>query len=60
MAAYQEISVFKLFLHDVGLFGAMAGLNVRTIIEGDEIFTEFIGALTERYVIPANIKMKHS
>ncbi len=33
-----EISVFKLFLHDVGLLGAMAGLDVRTIIEGDEIF----------------------
>lgn len=51
LAAYQDISVFKLFLHDVGLLGAMAGLNVRTIIEGDEIFTEFKGALTEQYVI---------
>uniref|UniRef100_UPI003564C362 ATP-binding protein n=1 Tax=Mariniphaga sediminis TaxID=1628158 RepID=UPI003564C362 len=51
LAAYQEISVFKLFLHDVGLLGAMAGLNVRTIIEGDEIFTEFKGALTEQYVM---------
>ena len=51
LAAYQNISVFKLFLHDVGLLGAMAGLNVRTIIEGDEIFTEFKGALTEQYVM---------
>ena len=51
LAAYQDISVFKLFLHDVGLLGAMAGLNVRTIIEGDEIFTEFKGALTEQYVL---------
>jgi uncharacterized protein len=51
LAAYQDISVFKLFLHDVGLLGAMAGLNVRTIIEGDEIFTEFKGALTEQYVM---------
>jgi len=51
LAAYQEISVFKLFLHDVGLLGAMAGLDVRTIIEGDEIFTEFKGALTEQYVM---------
>jgi predicted AAA+ superfamily ATPase len=51
MAAYQEISVFKLFLHDVGLLGAMAGLNVQTIIKGDEIFTEFKGALTEQYVM---------
>ena len=51
LATYQDISVFKLFLHDVGLLGAMAGLNVRTIIEGDEIFTEFKGALTEQYVM---------
>ncbi len=51
LAAYQEISVFKLFLHDVGLLGAMAGLDVRTIIEGDEIFSEFKGALTEQYVM---------
>jgi len=51
LAAYQEISVFKLFLHDVGLLGAMAGLDVRTIIDGDEIFTEFKGALTEQYVM---------
>ena len=51
IAVYQDISVFKLFLHEVGLLGAMAGLNVRTIIEGDEIFTEFKGALTEQYVM---------
>ena len=51
LAAYQEISVFKLFLHDLGLLGAMAGLDVRTIIDGDEIFTEFKGALTEQFVM---------
>lgn len=51
LAAYQDISVFKLFLLDVGLLGAMAGLNVRTIIAGNEIFTEFKGALTEQYVM---------
>lgn len=51
LAAYQEIFIFKLFLHDVGLLGAMAGLDMRTIIEGDEIFTEFKGALTEQYVM---------
>ena len=51
LAAYQDLSVFKLFLHDVGLLGAMAGLDVRTIIEGNKIFTEFKGALTEQYVM---------
>jgi len=51
LAAYQDMSVFKLFLHDVGLLGAMSGLDVQTIIEGDEIFEEFKGALAEQYVM---------
>jgi len=51
LAAYQEVSAFKIFLHDVGLLGAMAGLDVKSIIEGDKIFTEFKGALTEQYVM---------
>lgn len=51
LSAYQDISVFKLFLHDVGMLGAMVGLNVQTIIEGDKIFTEFKGALTEQFVM---------
>ena len=29
----------------------LAGLNIRTIIEGDAVFTEFKGALTEQYVM---------
>lgn len=57
LIAYQDMSVFKLFLHDVGLLGAMAGLMVQTIIEGDEIFTEFKGALTEQYVMQ-QLKLK--
>jgi predicted AAA+ superfamily ATPase len=51
LAAYQDISAFKLFLHDVGLLGAMSGLNLQTIIGGNKIFTEFKGALTEQYVM---------
>jgi predicted AAA+ superfamily ATPase len=51
LIAYQDSAVFKLFLNDVGLLGAMAGLNVRTIIEGDAIFTEFKGAMAEQYVM---------
>lgn len=51
LAAYQDLSAFKLFLHDVGLLGAMASLDAKTIIAGDEIFTEFKGALTEQYVM---------
>ncbi len=51
LIAYQDLSVYKLFLHDVGLLGAMAGLNAHTLIEGDKVFTEFKGALAEQFVM---------
>jgi predicted AAA+ superfamily ATPase len=51
LTAYQDVSAFKLFLLDVGLLSAMAGLNTMTVIEGNKIFTEFKGALTEQYVM---------
>ncbi len=51
LIAYQDLSVFKLFLHDVGLLGAMAGIQITALINGDSVFTEFKGALTEQYVM---------
>jgi uncharacterized protein len=49
--AYENLSAFKLFLVDVGLLAAMTDLDVRTILEGNSIFKEFKGALTEQYVL---------
>ena len=51
LIAYQDLSAFKLFLVDVGLLAAMTNIHIRTLIEGDVIFTEFKGALTEQYVM---------
>lgn len=51
LIAYQDLSVFKLFLLDVGLLSAMASLDVHALIEKDRIFTEFKGAFTEQYVM---------
>lgn len=51
LAAYTEQSVFKLYLVDVGLLSAMTGLEARILADGDSIFTEFKGALTEQYVM---------
>ena len=51
LIAYQDSSVFKLYLNDIGLLGAMAGFNIRTLIEGNILFTEFKGALAEQYVM---------
>lgn len=51
LVAYQEASIFKLFLLDVGLLGAMSDLNITTLINGDDIFIEFKGALMEQFVM---------
>ena len=51
LIAYQDLAVFKLFLLDVGLLSAMSQLDIRTVIEGNRIFTEFKGAQTEQYVM---------
>lgn len=51
LKAYIDFSAFKLFLLDVGLLGAMSELDAASILEGNEIFREFKGALTEQYVL---------
>jgi len=48
---YEDRSIFKLFLHDVGLLGALSGLEASVLLEGTGIFEEFKGALTEQYVL---------
>ena len=50
LAAYKELSAFKLYHNDTGLLGAMAKLNAKTLLNGDAIFTEFKGAMTEQFV----------
>ncbi len=50
LKAYEDLKAFKLFTVDVGLLGCMAGLSRRTLLDGDDLFVEFKGALTEQYV----------
>ena len=50
LKAYVDFSAFKIYLLDVGLLGAMSDLDARSILEGNSLFTEFKGALTEQYV----------
>lgn len=50
LKAYEDLKAFKLFLSDVGLLGCMTGLRQRTLLDGNDLFTEFKGALTEQYV----------
>lgn len=51
LKSYEDKSAFKIFALDVGLLAAMSGLDSSTIVEGNRIFTEFKGALTEQYVL---------
>lgn len=50
LKAYEDLKAFKLFMVDVGLLGCMVGLGQRTLLDGNGLFVEFKGALTEQYV----------
>ena len=51
LKAYEDLKAFKLFLADVGLLGCMVRLNQSVLLDGNELFKEFKGALTEQYVL---------
>ncbi|MCL2888944.1 MAG: ATP-binding protein [Eggerthellaceae bacterium] len=50
LKSYASLSEFKLFVLDVGLLGALAGLDASVLLENSVIFTEFKGSLAEQYV----------
>lgn len=51
LSAYEDHQAFKLFALDAGLLRKMARLNPLAFSEGDRLFTEFKGALTENYIL---------
>ncbi|MBR1743020.1 MAG: DUF4143 domain-containing protein, partial [Lachnospiraceae bacterium] len=51
LKAYTDFPAYKLFISDIGILGAMTDLDTQTLLEGNQIFTEFKGALTEQYVL---------
>ena len=51
LAAYDDLSAFKIYLVDVGLLRRLALLAPTAFGEGNRLFTEFKGALTENYVL---------
>lgn len=51
LKAYEDLKAFKLYLADVGLLGCMAGLRQGVLLDGNDLFKEFKGALTEQYVL---------
>ena len=55
MAAYDDLSAFKLYLVDVGLLRRLSQLSPTAFGEGNRLFTEFKGALTENYILQSLI-----
>jgi predicted AAA+ superfamily ATPase len=52
LISYQEREHFKLYMVDIGLLGAMAGLDIRTITQPNtDLFNHFKGALAEQFVL---------
>ncbi|WMJ22199.1 ATP-binding protein [Paludicola sp. MB14-C6] len=53
ISAYDDLSAFKLYLVDVGLLRRLALLAPSAFGEGNRLFVEFKGALSENYVLQA-------
>jgi len=51
ISAYDDLSAFKIYLPDVGLLRRLALLDPIAILEGNRLFTEFKGALTENFIL---------
>ena len=51
LSAYEDFSAFKIYLLDVGLLSAMNDLTPQALLNGNSIFTDYKGALTEQYVL---------
>jgi len=50
LKAYAKLNTFKLYMHDVGILGAMSGLEAEIILEKNNLFQELKGSLTENLV----------
>ena len=51
LMAYVDQGAFKLYMLDVGLLAAKSNLDLKSLLEGNRVFEEFKGALTEQYVL---------
>ena len=51
MSAYEDLGAFKIYMGDVGLLRRHSRLATSAFSEGNRLFTEFNGALTENFVL---------
>ena len=50
LSGMADSTYFKVYLSDVGLLRRKANINYRTILEGNDAFIHFKGALAENYI----------
>jgi len=50
LAVRTSPSIFKIYAFDVGLLGAMAGIEPGMMIQGNALFTAYTGSLVENFV----------
>lgn len=51
MKIYEDLSVFKMYMVDTGLLGAMVDVEPAMVLVGNNIFSEYKGGMTEQYVL---------
>ena len=51
LSAYEDLSAFKIYLTDVGVLRRLSKLDPVAFREGNRLFTEFKGALTENFIL---------
>jgi hypothetical protein len=58
LRVYREAGIFKIYVLDLGLLGAMTDLDPAIMVKGELIFRQFEGALVENYVAQ-QLKSQH-
>lgn len=51
LKGFEDMDSFKLYTLDIGLHGALCGLEAATLVQGSEFFLQYKGALTEQFVL---------
>jgi len=60
LSAYDDITAFKLYLIDVGLLRRLSKLDPVAVKEGNRLFVEFKGALSENYILQSFVQQFES
>jgi len=60
LSAYDDITAFKVYLLDVGLLRRLSLLDPVAIKEGNRLFVEFKGSLSENYILQSIVSQFES